>query len=167
MSVSKPRLLYRVPGSRPVHPMKTLSLHVAKRMRSVLCRRRNSLLFCAGVRRYLSTYNSLVVRLATTDCSGLKLTWHAALQRLTEIAVEASGAQSACLVIIGGGAEYAVATSMEPPGHCQIYESARLISIPRASLTSTRRNMPSIRTLEDPLQRADLEHCKSLQIVYT
>lgn len=50
------------------------------------------------------------------------LTILAALQRLTEIAVEASGAQSACLVIIGGGGEYAIATSMEPPGHCQIFE---------------------------------------------
>ncbi|VDC01932.1 unnamed protein product [Peniophora sp. CBMAI 1063] len=69
-----------------------------------------------------------------------------ALQRLTEIAVEASGAQSASIVIIGGGGEYAVATSMEPPAHCQIFE-----------------NMPSIRTIEDPLQRAVLEHCLSVK----
>ncbi|KAI0028278.1 histidine kinase [Vararia minispora EC-137] len=68
------------------------------------------------------------------------------LQRLTEIAVEASGAQSASVVITGGGGEYSVATSMIPPGHCKVFEDA-----------------PSIRTIKDPLQKAIIEHCLNVK----
>ncbi|KAI0005369.1 hypothetical protein BJV74DRAFT_875326 [Russula compacta] len=42
-----------------------------------------------------------------------------ALQRLTEIAFETSGAQSACIAITGTGGEYRVATSMTLPGPCK------------------------------------------------
>ncbi|KAI0320977.1 histidine kinase [Amylostereum chailletii] len=65
----------------------------------------------------------------------------AALQRLTEIAIETSGGQSACIVITGGGGEYSVATSMIPPGLCKVHENA-----------------PSIRTISDPLQKAIIQH---------
>jgi GAF domain-containing protein len=49
------------------------------------------------------------------------LAWKA-LQRLTEIAAETSGAQIASVVINGGGGEYSIATSMAPPAHCKTFE---------------------------------------------
>ncbi|THH17217.1 hypothetical protein EW146_g3550 [Bondarzewia mesenterica] len=64
-----------------------------------------------------------------------------ALQRLTEIATETSGAQNACIVITGEAGEYSKATSMVPPGLCQVFE------VPI-----------SIRTIHDPLQKAIIEH---------
>ncbi|KAI0307475.1 histidine kinase [Multifurca ochricompacta] len=64
-----------------------------------------------------------------------------ALQRLTEIATETSGAQSACIVITGTGGEYRVATSMISPGPCKIHE-----------------HPISVRAISDPLQRAVILH---------
>ncbi|KAI0271645.1 histidine kinase [Gloeopeniophorella convolvens] len=64
-----------------------------------------------------------------------------ALQRLTEIATETSGAQSSCIVITGTGGEYKVATSMVPPGPCIVHE-----------------NPVSVRAIDDPLQRAIIQH---------
>ncbi|KAI0294831.1 histidine kinase [Russula brevipes] len=64
-----------------------------------------------------------------------------ALQRLTEIAVETSGAQSACIAITGTGGEYIVATSMTSPGLCKVHEHP----IP-------------VRAISDPLQRAVILH---------
>ncbi|TFK57700.1 histidine kinase [Heliocybe sulcata] len=61
----------------------------------------------------------------------------AALQRLTEIATDASGAQTACVVIAREAGDYTVATSMVPPGRCQVYE-----------------NPKPIRNITDPLQKA-------------
>ncbi|EPQ61132.1 hypothetical protein GLOTRDRAFT_113578 [Gloeophyllum trabeum ATCC 11539] len=60
-----------------------------------------------------------------------------ALQRLTEIATESSGAQTACVVIAREAGDYTVATSMVPPGRCQVYE-----------------NPKPIRSITDPLQKA-------------
>ncbi|KAH8992121.1 hypothetical protein EDB92DRAFT_1945661 [Lactarius akahatsu] len=64
-----------------------------------------------------------------------------ALQRLTEIATESSGAQSTCIVITGTGGEYQVATSMTSPGPCEVHE-----------------HPISIRAIIDPLQRAVILH---------
>lgn len=64
-----------------------------------------------------------------------------ALQRLTEIAFESSGAQSACIVITGTGGEYQVATSMTSPDPCQVHE-----------------HPISVRAIIDPLQRAVILH---------
>ncbi|THU88468.1 hypothetical protein K435DRAFT_830560 [Dendrothele bispora CBS 962.96] len=69
----------------------------------------------------------------TNDCP--------ALQRLTEIATETSGSQNTCVVIAREAGDYSVATSMIPPGPCQVFE------VPR-----------SIRNLSDPLQKAIIEH---------
>ncbi|KAN0138534.1 hypothetical protein V8E53_003522 [Lactarius tabidus] len=64
-----------------------------------------------------------------------------ALQRLTEIATETSGAQSACIVITGTGGEYQVATSMTSPSPCKVHE-----------------HPISVRAIRDPLQRAVILH---------
>ncbi|KAI0047651.1 histidine kinase [Auriscalpium vulgare] len=64
-----------------------------------------------------------------------------ALQRLTEIATETSGAQNVCVVVTGSGGEYSIATSMVPPGPCKVYENPR-----------------SIREITDPLQKAIIQH---------
>ncbi|KAH9964567.1 hypothetical protein BC827DRAFT_1265837 [Russula dissimulans] len=64
-----------------------------------------------------------------------------ALQRLTEIATETSGAQSSCIVITGTGGEYIVATSMTLPGPCKVHE-----------------HPISVRAISDPLQRAVILH---------
>ncbi|KAJ8091389.1 Chk1 protein kinase [Marasmius tenuissimus] len=64
-----------------------------------------------------------------------------ALQRLTEIATETSGSQNTCVVIAREAGDYCVATSMSPPEQCQVYEHQR-----------------SIRTINDPLQKAILQH---------
>ncbi|TFY83386.1 hypothetical protein EWM64_g624 [Hericium alpestre] len=66
---------------------------------------------------------------------------YSALQRLTEIATETSGAQSACIVISGEAGEYSVATSMVPPAICKVHE-----------------HPISIRMILDPLQRAIIQH---------
>lgn len=50
-----------------------------------------------------------------------------ALRRLTEIAVTISGAQSACIVM-ARGREYAVATSMAPPGKHYITDFSLLLT---------------------------------------
>ncbi|KZT22094.1 histidine kinase [Neolentinus lepideus HHB14362 ss-1] len=64
-----------------------------------------------------------------------------ALQRLTEIATDASGAQAACVVIAREAGDYTVATSMVPPGRCQVYE-----------------NPKPIRNIADPLQKVIMQH---------
>ncbi|KAA1468392.1 histidine kinase [Dentipellis sp. KUC8613] len=64
-----------------------------------------------------------------------------ALQRLTEIATETSGAQSACIVISGEAGDYAVATTMSPPDICKVHE-----------------NPLPLRMISDPLQRAIIQH---------
>ncbi|KAF8912937.1 dual-domain HisK/Mak2 protein kinase [Gymnopilus junonius] len=64
-----------------------------------------------------------------------------ALQRLTEIATETSGSQNTCVVIAREAGDYTVATSMIPPGPCQVHE-----------------NPKSIRTISDPLQKAIIQH---------
>uniref|UniRef100_A0A8H8CPK9 Histidine kinase n=1 Tax=Psilocybe cubensis TaxID=181762 RepID=A0A8H8CPK9_PSICU len=64
-----------------------------------------------------------------------------ALQRLTEIASETSGSQNTCVVIAREAGDYTVATSMVPPEQCQVHE-----------------NPKSIRTINDPLQKAIIQH---------
>ncbi|KAF9473185.1 hypothetical protein BDN70DRAFT_997771 [Pholiota conissans] len=64
-----------------------------------------------------------------------------ALQRLTEIATETSGSQNTCVVIAREAGDYTVATSMVPPEPCQVHE-----------------NPKSIRTINDPLQKAIIQH---------
>ncbi|KAI3615522.1 histidine kinase [Moniliophthora roreri] len=64
-----------------------------------------------------------------------------ALQRLTEIATETSGSQNTCVVIAREAGDYSVATSMIPPGQCQVFE-----------------NPKSIRSIADPLQKAIIQH---------
>ncbi|TFK40893.1 dual-domain HisK/Mak2 protein kinase [Crucibulum laeve] len=63
-----------------------------------------------------------------------------ALQRLTEIATETSGSQNTCVVIAREAGDYTVATSMVPPEPCQVHE-----------------NPKSIRTINDPLQKAIIQ----------
>ena len=46
------------------------------------------------------------------------------------LALELSGAQSACIVITGSGGEYQLATSMNPPGPCEVYECVAWANIP-------------------------------------
>ncbi|KAJ8703111.1 Chk1 protein kinase [Pleurotus ostreatus] len=64
-----------------------------------------------------------------------------ALQRLTEIATEASVSQNTCVVMAREAGDYTVATSMSPPQPCQVHENAR-----------------PLRTIADPLQRAIIQH---------
>ncbi|KDQ54896.1 hypothetical protein JAAARDRAFT_196280 [Jaapia argillacea MUCL 33604] len=64
-----------------------------------------------------------------------------ALQRLTEIATESSGSQITCVVVAREAGDYTVATNMIPPDRCQVYE-----------------NPKSIRTINDPLQKAITQH---------
>ncbi|TFK76709.1 dual-domain HisK/Mak2 protein kinase [Pluteus cervinus] len=64
-----------------------------------------------------------------------------ALQRLTEIATESSHSQHTCVVITRESGDYAVATSMTPPSLCQVYDK-----------------MKSIRTINDPLQKAIIQY---------
>ncbi|KAF9498170.1 dual-domain HisK/Mak2 protein kinase [Pleurotus eryngii] len=64
-----------------------------------------------------------------------------ALQRLTEIATEASVSQNTCVVMAREAGDYTVATSMSPPQPCQVHENAR-----------------PLRTIVDPLQRAIIQH---------
>ncbi|KAK7029643.1 Chk1 protein kinase [Paramarasmius palmivorus] len=64
-----------------------------------------------------------------------------ALQRLTEIATETSGSQNTCVVIAREAGDYSVSTSMIPPDPCQVFE-----------------NPKSIRSINDPLQRAIIQH---------
>lgn len=64
-----------------------------------------------------------------------------ALQRLTEIATETSGSQNTCVVIAREAGDYTVATSMTPPGFCQVHE-----------------NPKSIRAIDDPLQKAIIQY---------
>ncbi|EGO28466.1 STKc type histidine kinase [Serpula lacrymans var. lacrymans S7.9] len=64
-----------------------------------------------------------------------------ALQRLTEIATEASRSQNTCLVITSPSGEYTVATSMVTPEMCVVYE-----------------NQKSVRSISDPLQKAVIQH---------
>ncbi|KAL0950689.1 hypothetical protein HGRIS_007467 [Hohenbuehelia grisea] len=64
-----------------------------------------------------------------------------ALQRLTEIATETSGAQNTCVVIAREAGDYTIATSMMAPGPCQVHE-----------------NPKSIRAITDPLQKAIIQH---------
>ncbi|KAL0581381.1 Chk1 protein kinase [Marasmius crinis-equi] len=74
-----------------------------------------------------------------------------ALQRLTEIATETSGSQNTCVVIAREAGDYTVATNMTPPEKCQVYE-----------------NPKSIRSINDPLQRAIIQHTlNSKERMYT
>ncbi|EGO02766.1 hypothetical protein SERLA73DRAFT_150394 [Serpula lacrymans var. lacrymans S7.3] len=70
-----------------------------------------------------------------------------ALQRLTEIATEASRSQNTCLVITSPSGEYTVATSMVTPEMCVVYE-----------------NQKSVRSISDPLQKAVIQHVICLPI---
>ncbi|KAG2023171.1 atypical/HisK protein kinase [Coprinopsis cinerea AmutBmut pab1-1] len=64
-----------------------------------------------------------------------------ALRRLTEIATETSGSHRTCVVIAREAGDYIVATSMSQPDPCQVHE-----------------NPKSIRTIDDPLQKAIIQH---------
>ncbi|KAG9055946.1 hypothetical protein FS842_000718 [Serendipita sp. 407] len=64
------------------------------------------------------------------------------LQRLTEIAIENSGAQEAAFVMKTDEGDYTVVTSCVPPQPCIVFEQPK-----------------SIRRIGDPLKRAVLQHC--------
>ncbi|KAH8086606.1 histidine kinase [Cristinia sonorae] len=63
-----------------------------------------------------------------------------ALQKLTDIATEASGSQVTCVVIARDVGDYTVATSMATPEPCQVHE-----------------NPVPVRAITDPLQRAVIQ----------
>lgn len=64
-----------------------------------------------------------------------------ALQRLTEIATETCGSHNTCVVIAREAGDYTVATSMVADEPCQVHE-----------------NPKSIRTINDPLQKAIIQY---------
>jgi hypothetical protein len=85
-----------------------------------------------------------------------------ALQRLTEIATETSGSQNTCIVIAGGAGDYTVATSMMPPEPCQVHELSNLVDIMCRYWLKFNfyRNPKPVRAIDDPLQRAIIQHGK-------
>lgn len=64
-----------------------------------------------------------------------------ALQRLTEISTETSGAQVTCVVIAREVGDYTLATMMLPPQPCHVFDQPK-----------------AIHTLTDPLQKAVIQH---------
>ncbi|EIN13359.1 histidine kinase [Punctularia strigosozonata HHB-11173 SS5] len=64
-----------------------------------------------------------------------------ALQRMTEIVSECSGAQFACIVIAREAGDFTVATTISPPELCQVYE-----------------NPQPVRSIGDPLRKAVIQH---------
>ncbi|KAJ3575904.1 hypothetical protein NP233_g779 [Leucocoprinus birnbaumii] len=82
-----------------------------------------------------------ILKWSTDISSDINLS--SALQRLTEIATEISGSQNTCVVIAREAGDYMVATSMQPPDICQVHEQV---------------HPKSIRTINDPLQKAIIQH---------
>jgi hypothetical protein len=78
--------------------------------------------YSSGRRLFQATSISHLVRPLGLDSYYPANICHSALQRLTEIAAENSGAQRSAVIMKNDEGEYGIATNLEPPEPCRVYE---------------------------------------------